>query len=146
VLAAFDQLIAEGYLEGRQGSGTHVSAELPDTSLTIDPSPLPARTQPRLHREEAKAFRLGVFDSDHFPHDQWGKLLGRIWRNPSADLLSSDDVFGFHPLRSSLARHLHEWRGMIVSPEQIIITGGSADALSLIREALFTPGDKLWME
>ena len=102
--------------------------------------------QPRLDREEAKAFRLGVFDSDHFPHNEWARLIGRIWRNPSPDLLSSDDVFGFHPLRSSLARHLHEWRGMIVSPEQIIITGGSADALSLIREAVFGPCDKLWME
>jgi GntR family transcriptional regulator/MocR family aminotransferase len=87
-----------------------------------------------------------MFDSDHFPHDEWGKLLGRIWRNPSPDLLNSVDVFGFDPLRSSLARHLHEWRGMIVSPEQIIITNGSADALGLIREALFAPGDRLWME
>ncbi|MGB3349665.1 PLP-dependent aminotransferase family protein [Brucella anthropi] len=146
VLAAFDQLIAEGYLEGRQGSGTHVTAELPDTSLTVDHPSLDAIVQPQLHHEEAKPFHLGVFDSDHFPHDEWGKLLGRIWRNPSPELLSSDDVFGFHPLRSSLARHLHEWRGMIVSPEQIIITGGSADALSLIREALFVPGDRLWME
>ncbi|MGH8010504.1 MAG: PLP-dependent aminotransferase family protein, partial [Candidatus Binatia bacterium] len=146
VLAAFDQLIAEGYLEGRQGSGTHVTAELPETSLTVDQPPLHTIAQQRLHREEAKAFRLGMFDSDHFPHDEWGKLLGRIWRNPSPDLLSSDDVFGFHPLRSSLARHLHEWRGMIVSPEQIIITNGSVDALGLIREALFAPGDRLWME
>lgn len=146
VLAAFDQLIAEGYLEGRQGSGTHVTAELPETSLTVDQPPHYAIAQQRLHREEAKAFRLGVFDSDHFPHDEWGKLLGRIWRNPFPDLLNSDDVFGFHPLRSSLARHLHEWRGMIVSPEQIIITNGSADALGLIREALFAPGDRLWME
>ena len=146
VLAAFDQLIAEGYLEGRQGSGTHVTAELPETSLTVDQPPLHTIAQQRLHREEAKAFRLGMFDSDHFPHDEWGKLLGRFWRNPSPDLLSSDDVFGFYPLRSSLARHLHEWRGMIVSPEQIIITNGSADALGLIREALFAPGDRLWME
>lgn len=146
VLAAFDQLIAEGYLEGRQGSGTHVTAELPETSLTVNQPPLHAIAQPRLHHEEAKAFRLGVFDGDHFPHDEWGKLLGRIWRNPSPDLLNSDDVSGVHSLRSSLARHLHEWRGMIVSPEQILITGGSADALSLIREALFAPGDRLWME
>ncbi|MFQ0814025.1 GntR family transcriptional regulator [Brucella anthropi] len=147
VLAAFDQLIAEGYLEGRQGSGTRVVAELPDTSLTIgQPSPGRTATQPRFHREEIGPFRLGVFDSDHFPHDEWGKLLGRVWRNPSADLLDSRDVFGFHRLRSALSRHLHEWRGMIVSPDQIIITGGSADALSLIREALFTSNDKLWME
>ncbi|KAB2670602.1 PLP-dependent aminotransferase family protein [Ochrobactrum sp. LMG 5442] len=146
VFAAFDQLIAEGYLEGRLGSGTHVAAELPDSSLTVNQPPLHAIDQQHFHRENPKPFRLGVFDSDHFPHDEWGKLLGRIWRKPSPDLLNSDDVFGFHPLRSSLARHLHEWRGMVVSPEQIIITGGSADALSLIREALFTHGDRLWME
>ncbi|MBR7654203.1 PLP-dependent aminotransferase family protein [Brucella oryzae] len=146
VLAAFDQLISEGYLEGRQGSGTHIAAELPDTSLTVGQPPLHAITQSQSNRKETKPFRLGVFDSDNFPHNQWGKLLGRIWRVPSYALLNNEDAFGFHPLRISLARHLHEWRGMMVSPEQIIITGGSADALSLIREALFAPGDRLWME
>jgi len=146
VLAAFDQLIAEGYLEGRLGSGTRVTAELPDSKLTVNQPPIHVIDQPRFHRENPKPFRLGLFDSEHFPHDEWGKLLGRIWRKPAPDLLSTDDPFGFHPLRSSLARHLHEWRGMLVSPEQIIITGGSADALSLIREALFTRGDRLWME
>jgi len=146
VLAAFDQLIAEGYLEGRLGSGTHVTAELPDSSLTVNQLHVRVISQPQIHQEHPKPFRLGVFDSEHFPHDEWGKLLGRIWRKPSTDLLSSDDIFGFYPLRSSLARHLHEWRGMVVSPEQIIITGGSADAFSLVREALFAPGDRLWME
>lgn len=75
-----------------------------------------------------------------------GKLLGRIWRRPPPYLLNSDDPFGFYPLRSALACHLHEWRGMVASPEQIVITSGSADTFSLIREALFLPGDRLWME
>lgn len=66
---------------------------------------------------------------------------------PIPGLLSSDDVFGFHLLRSSLARHLHEWRGIVMSPEQIIITGGSAGRSFPRQEALFVlPGDGPWME
>ncbi len=146
VLAAFDQLIAEGYLEGRQGSGTHVAAELPETFLTAGSIVPPVSENTEKNRPAARPFRLGVFDAEEFPHSEWGKLLGRIWRNPSADLLASEDPFGFYPLRRAIARHLHEWRGVAVAPEQIIITAGSADAFTLVREALFKPGDQLWME
>ncbi|MBC2885287.1 PLP-dependent aminotransferase family protein [Ochrobactrum sp. CM-21-5] len=147
VLTAYDQLIAEGYLDGRHGSGTHVAAELPEMMLTAGPAgKQPVSVSPYRQQPAARPFRLGVFDSDHFPHAEWGKALGRIWRNPSGSLIASDDPFGFFPLRIALARHLHEWRGMSVDAGQVVITAGSADAFSLIREALLQPGDKLWME
>jgi len=146
-LAAYDQLIAEGYLEGRHGSGTRVAAQLPDVALKTGPTSAfsPARATIKA-AQSPQPFQQGVFDSDHFPHAEWGKLLGRIWRNPDASLLTGHDPFGYLPLRAALARHLHEWRGMAVDAAQILITGGSTDAFSLLREAIFTPGDKIWME
>jgi GntR family transcriptional regulator/MocR family aminotransferase len=146
-LAAYDQLIAEGYLEGKHGSGTRIAAQLPEVTLKTGPTGTfkTAKTITKTARVQ-RPFQQGVFDSDHFPHAEWGKLLGRIWRNPDASLLNGHDPFGYLPLRAALARHLHEWRGMAVDPAQILITGGSTDAFSLLREAIFTPGDKIWME
>ncbi len=150
-LAAYDQLIAEGYLEGRHGSGTRVAAQLPDVTLKTGPantsaSALSTAKITAKTVRKPQPFQQGVFDSDHFPHAEWGKLLGRIWRNPDASLLNGHDPFGYLPLRAALARHLHEWRGMAVDAGQILITGGSTDAFSLLREAIFEPGDKIWME
>jgi len=146
-LAAYDQLIAEGYLEGKHGSGTRIAAQLPEVTLKTGPTGTfkTAKTVTKTARVP-QPFQQGVFDSDHFPHAEWGKLLGRIWRNPDASLLNSHDPFGHLPLRVALARHLHEWRGMAVDPGQILVTGGSTDAFSLLREAIFTQGDKIWME
>lgn len=146
-LAAYDQLIAEGYLEGKHGSGTRIAAQLPEVTLKTGPTGTfkTAKTVTKTARVP-QPFQQGVFDSDHFPHAEWGKLLGRIWRNPDASLLNGHDPFGYLPLRMALARHLHEWRGMAVDPAQILITGGSTDAFSLLREAMFAPGDKIWME
>jgi GntR family transcriptional regulator / MocR family aminotransferase len=146
-LAAYDQLIAEGYLEGRHGSGTRIAAQLPEVTLKTGPMGTFSRTKTAARTvREPQPFQQGVFDSDHFPHAEWGKLLGRFWRNPDASLLNGHDPFGYLPLRMALARHLHEWRGMAVDPAQILITGGSTDAFSLLREAMFAPGDKIWME
>ncbi|MGN7962356.1 MocR-like pyridoxine biosynthesis transcription factor PdxR [Brucella sp. 22210] len=146
-LAAYDQLIAEGYLEGKHGSGTRIAAQLPEVTLKTGPTGTfkTAKTVTKTARVP-QPFQQGVFDSDHFPHAEWGKLLGRIWRNPDTSLLNEHDPFGYLPLRAALARHLHEWRGMAVDPAQILITGGSTDAFSLLREAMFAPGDKIWME
>ncbi|MBA8818554.1 GntR family transcriptional regulator [Ochrobactrum sp. P6BS-III] len=146
-LAAYDQLIAEGYLEGKHGSGTRIAAQLPE--VTLKTGPAATFKTAKIITKTARLpqpFQQGVFDSDHFPHAEWGKLLGRIWRNPDTSLLNGHDPFGYLPLRAALARHLHEWRGMAVDPAQILITGGSTDAFSLLREAMFAPGDKIWME
>jgi len=146
-LAAYDQLIAEGYLEGRHGSGTRIAAQLPDVTLKTGPTgSAPTAKTTTKATLTPQPFQQGVFDSDHFPHAEWGKLLGRIWRKPDTNLLNGNDPFGYFPLRVALARHLHEWRGMAVDAGQILITGGSTDAFSLLRAAIFEPGDKIWME
>lgn len=145
ILTAFEQLIAEGYLEGRHGSGTSVVANLPDQLLKSVAAPLVVPTR-RPTWQAPRPFQLGLFDSANFPHQDWGKTLGRIWQNPPAALLHHQDPFGYLPLREAIARHLHSWRGMEVKPEQIVVTAGGTDALSLIREALFKPGDTFWFE
>ncbi|WP_373505428.1 PLP-dependent aminotransferase family protein [Aestuariivirga sp.] len=148
VVEAYEQLLSEGYLETRSGSGTRVAAELPE-SLLASTSPKTASTPaPRLtvKREPARPFRSGLVDWENFPHDDWGKLLGRFWRNPPVTLLEHNDAFGWMPLREAIARHLYEWRGISCSEEQVIVTAGGLDAFDLIGRALLNEGDKVWFE
>jgi GntR family transcriptional regulator/MocR family aminotransferase len=117
VVEAYEQLLSEGYIEARKGSGTRVAAELPEALLNSSPARL-ATGKPRREkgREPAKPFRSGLVDWEHFPHDEWGRLLGRFWRNPPIAMLEHNDAFGWLPLREAIARHLYEWRGISCEP------------------------------
>jgi GntR family transcriptional regulator / MocR family aminotransferase len=146
VVEAFEQLAGEGYIETRMGSGTTVASELPEALLasgTRQVKPLPLTKH---GREPARPFRAGLVDWENFPHDAWGRILGRAWRNPSIALLEHNDPFGWMPLREAIAAHLHEWRGIVCDPAQVIITAGGMDAFDLIRRALFETGDTMWLE
>ena len=148
VVEAYEQLLSEGYLETRSGSGTRVAAELPESLLTSSATKPVTASGPQLtvKREPARPFRSGLVDWENFPHDAWGRLLGRFWRNPPVTLLEHHDSFGWMPLRQAIARHLFEWRGITCGAEQVIVTAGGLDAFDLIGRAIFAPGDKVWFE
>ncbi len=148
VVEAFEQLTGEGYLETRSGSATRVAAELPEDLLSTSPQKrgIDRAATAALKRVPAKPFRPGLVDWEHFPHDAWGRLLGRYWRNPPITLLELNDVFGWPPFRAAIASHLFEWRGIHCAAEQVIITAGGMDAFDLIHRAALRPGDELWLE
>ncbi len=147
VVEAFEQLAGEGYIETRMGSGTLVAAELPETLLTAGRRHKQVtQTHKRHARDAAKPFRSGLVDWENFPHDEWGRILGRYWRNPPIALLEHNDPFGWMPLRTAIAAHLFEWRGIECDPAQVIITAGGNDAFDLIRRAVVETGDQMWLE
>ncbi len=163
VLGAIEQLVAEGYLEGRVGSGTYVSGVLPEDLLAAKargagkPRP-PAQSrglsarglalagvlQPRPPRH--KAFVAGLPDLDAFPFDLWGRALARTWRHPPRALLSHGDPAGYLPLRRAIVAYLKAVRAVDCAPEQVVITSGAQQALDLAARALLEPGDEVWLE
>ncbi len=140
VTAAYDQLIAEGYLVARQGSGTYIAEHLPHL-IAPEPRPVsapkPARVLP---------FHPGVPDQAGFPHRAWARHLERAWRAPAAGLLELADPFGWYPLRAAIAAHLAAWRGLDCTAEQVAITGGAWDGLDILRGAGLLRGRRLAME
>ena len=146
VVEAYEQLSGEGYVETRLGSGTAIAAELPETLLTTGRQSKSSPQPKRISREPAKPFRSGLVDWENFPHDEWGRILGRYWRNPPIALLEHNDPFGWLPLRQAIAAHIFEWRGIACEATQVIMTAGGADAFELIRGAIFKPGDTIWLE
>lgn len=119
VVNAFSQLLAEGYLEGRVGSGTYVSHSLPEELMRIcagrkDHSDQRRREGKLSRRGEvlasthatasrnrgaARAFRPGVPALDEFPFEEWSRFTSRRWRKPPRELLGYGDPAGYRPLR-----------------------------------------------
>jgi len=163
VLAAYDQLMAEGYLSGTVGKGTFVHDALPlGAARTGRPRraaapsllrPLSPRGQGlseamahvRHHEGPLRAFRISMPGLDLFPFDTWRRLEARHWRR-SGDQLGYGDPAGYWPLRELLCAYLVASRGVACTPEQVIITSGSQQALFLLAQLLLAPGDGVWVE
>jgi GntR family transcriptional regulator / MocR family aminotransferase len=168
VLMAFDQLLSEGYVEGRVGAGTYISATLPDTALTAwsAPATLPAATA--AHRLSAHArrvlsmsrlpppmpaarglrydFRYGLPAVEHFPHETWRRLLARRARATSIRTLWYGPAVGFGPLREAIAAHLRAARGVVATADQVVVVNGSQQALDLTARLLIDKGDRVVVE
>lgn len=157
VLEAYAQLTAEGYLEGRVGSGTYVSQSLPDTMLRVEPA---NRTTPRLSAQGERfagrstdpgtgrpgPFRVGVPALDRFPIRLWSRLVSRLWRDSSTSILGYDEEAGFGPLREAIASHVSANRGVACDPSQVIVVSGSQQALDLTARILIEPDESIWIE
>jgi GntR family transcriptional regulator/MocR family aminotransferase len=166
VLNAFEQLLAEGYLEGKVGAGTYVARSLPDdllnaranpkpeVSLNGKPKPIVASTMKIATslvnfpqgKADPRAFRTGLPAFDAFPFEVWAKLAAQRWRNPPRELLGYGDPAGYFPLRRSISEYLGAARGVHCESEQIIIISGSQQGLDLAARILLQPGDAAWIE
>ncbi|TNE67160.1 MAG: PLP-dependent aminotransferase family protein [Alphaproteobacteria bacterium] len=135
VLAAYDQLIAEGYLETRHGAGTFVAADLPDSYMEISPTPAPAPAAlpraPGLRRPLA-----GMPALDQFPTALWARLSGSVWRRAGPEHLQHNDPAGYLPLRAAISQYLGAARGVVSEPEQILIVSGLQPGLKLLAESI----------
>jgi GntR family transcriptional regulator / MocR family aminotransferase len=165
VTQSYEQLLSEGYLETRIGSGTFVGAQLPDDLLrspTLEPPEKLnhpavrlskyaiqlAEAEPPL-RPETQApisFRYGRPALDLFPLELWRKLLSRHCCAQSDWLDYSTDLLGYAPLRKAIAHYISRVRAVNCEPDQVLITNGTQQALALVTRLLIDPGDTIAME
>ncbi|MEU6723082.1 PLP-dependent aminotransferase family protein [Nonomuraea wenchangensis] len=134
VRAAYDQLIAEGYLTARQGSGTAV-ARLPQrhTDSTAGRHDL---ASPGLRHD----LRPGHPDVSAFPTAAWLRSTRRALGSAAADTYTYDDPRGRIELRTALAEYLGRTRGVLAHPDLIMITNGYVQALALLSRVLSETG------
>ena len=183
VVRAYDQLYAEGFIEGRVGDGTYV-AQLPEAALPakklstkvstgfstglptalstnwldlpVDPSSKVIHNDPLARVKNnhlpsppsgpPRAFRVGVPAFDLFPFEVWAKLNAAFWRKPDLQQLCYGDPAGDARLRGMVAAYLRSSRGMQCSAEQIVITSGAQQGISLCAQLLVEPGDRVAIE
>lgn len=166
VVDAFEQLIAEGYLEGKVGAGTYVAHMLPDDQLRVASGaravPRARTGSPRLSRRGAhlatipvsasvdlgrsRAFRPGLPALDEFPFGLWQRLQQQRYHGLPRDLLAYGEAAGYRPLREAIAAYLGASRGVSCRPEQVIVISGSQQGLDLTARVLLDPGDAVWFE
>jgi GntR family transcriptional regulator / MocR family aminotransferase len=127
VVDAFSQLVAEGYLVTRQGSGTFVAE-----TAAAAPPPVPV-PQPRPPRYD---FFPGAPDLSAFPRAAWARAVRDVLRELPDHALSYGDPRGAPALRMALAGYLARARGVVAQPERIVITGGAVQALALLAAVL----------
>ena len=154
VTRALDQLYAEGYVAGRVGDGTYV-ADLPHSrpaaAITAEADSPALQLLLRHHlatpaKGAPRAFRIGVPAFDLFPFETWARLQARFWRKPSLARLGYGDPAGDLQLRELIAAYLRNSRGLTCEAQQVLITCGSQQAISLCAQLLIQPGERVAIE
>jgi GntR family transcriptional regulator/MocR family aminotransferase len=152
VVTAYEQLVAEGYIEGRRGAGYFVR-ELAgvDYSRRITSSPLTTAISltTDIPSEPTGASPLGhpgYPDNRLFPYQQWARSLARSARLAPRAMIVSESPFGDPHLRRSIANYLADWRGLDIHPQQVMVTAGSVDALETCIRTLTSPGEIIGLE
>jgi GntR family transcriptional regulator / MocR family aminotransferase len=132
VSAAYGQLVAEGYLTARQGSGTVVSSLAQPRAMIQEPTSadLPPRHD----------LRPGQPDVSQFPAPVWLRATRRALSRAPWEVYGYGDPRGRAELRAVLAEYLGRARGVLATPEQIIVTSGYAQALALLARVLADAG------
>jgi GntR family transcriptional regulator/MocR family aminotransferase len=155
VVRAYEDLLAEGYLEGKVGSGTFVAAGLKAPSGAVPGSIKPRAAKSGLREPSGELqssgylpidFRPGIPDWDAFPRALWHRLIGRALRANERELSRYGQPGGYPPLRRAIARHLAISRGVVAGAEQVVIVSGSQQALDLIARLHVHHGESVALE
>jgi len=137
--AAYDQLHAEGWIEGRTGAGTFVTDVAP-----LRPAERRRTAVERTLDRELLTLRPGIPFIDPTPDPGWR----RAWREVSTQSppRGYDDAAGLPALRTALAEHVGRVRGIACGPENILVTNGTVHGLRLLLGVTRQPGDRIAIE
>ena len=162
VLLAYDQLLAEGFVRGRRGSGTYVSAGVAETRSLKPASDVkpclsrygqsangafsrivfPQRRRPSLTYD----FAYGRSDLESFPFEMWRRILLRRARKAPVAELDYGPAGGDMGLREAICSHLRRARAVVCDPSQVMVVNGSQQALDLVTRVLIERGDRVAIE
>lgn len=137
VEGAYAQLEAEGYLYTLPKRGFFVS-QVDRTPAPKAPEP-PAIPVPEAARQWRLDLKSNQVDTARFPVSTWARLTRQVLSEDGAALLRPVPHQGLEALRRAIADDLRDYRGMSVSPEQIIV-GAGAEYLYLLLAQLLGPG------
>jgi GntR family transcriptional regulator/MocR family aminotransferase len=149
VIEAYDELIAEGVLEGRGRHGTFVVADVfARQAIAVGPLWTPALLQrlsgsgacePEPRTRASLDWRPGQAGAGALPLDVWRNACREAGRHLPPQ--GYGDPGGEPGLRRAIANWLAQHRSVNVEPEQIVVTHGTGQALHLVAQALLRPGD-----
>ena len=132
VEGAYSQLEAEGYLQAQPKRGFFVSA--------VEQAPPPAVRSVLMPETPAVSWRLDLgrnqVDTARFPVSTWARLTRQVLSEDGEALLRPVPHQGLPALRQAIADDLRDFKGMAVSPEQIVIGAGAEYLYLLLAQLL----------
>ncbi|MGP4008958.1 MocR-like pyridoxine biosynthesis transcription factor PdxR [Streptomyces sp. 4N124] len=139
VADAYAELVAEGWLTARQGSGTRVAMGVPPTPLRqwgrAEPlrhaERVPKKAPPRA-RGPRHDLRQGTPDASAFPRAAWLASYRRALQQAPNEVFGPGDPAGRREVREALTEYLARARGVRTEPGRIVICSGFAHALRLL--------------
>ncbi len=128
VEGAYDQLLAEGYIRSQERVGYFVEAVREHAPVKRTPTPPP----------EVPGWEIDLTanGSTDFPFSVWSRLQRQVMQDFSRELLLPMPNLGLWELRCAIAQHLADFRGMQVSPENILIGAGTDFLYNLLIQLL----------
>jgi GntR family transcriptional regulator / MocR family aminotransferase len=159
VVAAYEQLLAEGYVTGKIGAGTYIAADLPEPFAGARPKKRtlpagktmlsPARPAPEVLdvtvQSDNRPFNPGRTLVDARTAELWRKLTARSLRSLDTEHLGYGDPQGTVALRKNVCDYLRAARAVRCDPEQVVITAGTQQALDIVIRIL-GPDKDVWVE
>ncbi|ALS97441.1 PLP-dependent aminotransferase family protein [Lacimicrobium alkaliphilum] len=144
-LNAYNQLIAEGFVISKARKGLFVAQNSPVSQPQCLAAHLVQPATASSQQSSIDSFDSGA-DVSRFPHRQWANCMKRGWLKPDADLLNGSYTSGLPVLRQQVVEYLRQLRGLDCYPQQIVITAGNRDALTILSQALCTTAGNIWLE
>lgn len=133
VQECYAQLLAEGFLTARAGSGTHVATGAAQRTLAGTPPPVRGA-------RPAIDFRPGWPDISSFPRQDWLCALREAARDAPDAAFGYGDPRGAAELRDVIAGYIRRVRGAVAAPDRIVICAGFAQGFNLVLRALAQQG------
>lgn len=172
VVKAYDQLEIEGFIKTKRGSGTRVTDQFPQPMTKPIASARLAKSDvlnkqtgdhfepasrinqiknlgfgPHIINETpAKPFRAHLTDVSEFPFEIWTQIFQKKIRREGTNLMGETHPLGYQPLREAIADYLGAAQGLLVNPEQVVITSGTQQSIELLARVLINPGDTVAFE
>ncbi|MBO5152801.1 MAG: PLP-dependent aminotransferase family protein [Eubacterium sp.] len=134
---AYEQLVSEGYIQARAGSGFFV-CDLSNLISGISDGEKHWDLQPQQKGEQADVridFSPFAIDTAHFPYNSWKKRNREVMEE-TADLLAAREAAGDRRLRETIATYLYRARGVHCTPDQILVGAGNEYLLMLLVQVL----------
>jgi len=133
---AYEQLLAEGYVYTQAKRGFFVQSQETERPLSPAAPSAPALPAPAEVSPLPYDFSTNAVDTEHFPFSTWARLMREVLSEEDSALLSSPHPQGVPALRAAIVRYLHDFRGIDVHPDQIMVGAGAEYLTTLLFQLL----------
>tara|TARA_R110001583_G_scaffold38455_1_gene124278 strand:- start:7501 stop:8985 length:1485 start_codon:yes stop_codon:yes gene_type:complete len=158
IMAAYNELVAQGWVETQQRKGYHVAKSLP----LLTPKKCNQQSQITTHQHKWRLakpnnsdaslaasrypfnFAGGNPDISLFPFNEFKGFMNDAINRPNIEELNYGDNAGFAPFIEQVSTYLRRVRS--INNKEIIVVNGTQEALYIISQVLITPGDKVAVE